>query len=111
MKIPIGMSLPGLALLCRKRRWIFHQNWVAHVHPSSTNGFWCWDPTYDSWWWSWAQEVSSSNIFYFISILPILKKRVGEDLILVVVNPAFTNSSNQHGYSDETETQYCFRPN
>ena len=46
--------------------WIFHQKlgWL-YVHPSSTNGFWCWDPTYDSWWWSCKQDVSSSNIFYF----------------------------------------------
>ena len=95
-----------------KGGWIFHQKlgWL-YIHPSSTNGFWSWDPTYNSWWWSCKQEVSSSNIFYFYLYSSDPEKRVGEDLILVVVNPASTNSSNQHGYSDETETQYCFRPN
>ena len=91
-KIPNGMTHPVWYLLCRKGGWIFHQElgWL-YIHPSSTNGFWCWDPIIRGG--GRKQDVSSSNISIFTSILSI--KTGWEVLILVVVNPASTNSSNQ----------------
>jgi hypothetical protein len=46
--------------------WIFHQKleWL-YLHSGSTNGFWCWDPTYNSWWWSYKQDESDTEFFYF----------------------------------------------
>ena len=46
--------------------WIYHQKlgWL-YIHPSSTNGFWCWDISYESWWWSSKQNNTSADIFYF----------------------------------------------
>ena len=46
--------------------WIFHQKlgWL-YLHPTSTDGFWCWDPTYNSWWWSYKQDEGDSEFFYF----------------------------------------------
>ena len=49
-----------------KEGWIFHQKlgWL-YIHPDSNNGFWCWDPVYQAWWWSSKQHGRSSDIFYF----------------------------------------------